>query len=88
MIPGMSAEASLYRSKLIYRNAASGIAYDSSNISLAADSCQCTSPNCTWHCPTPDPCQARCQGLEGCAAFECSCVCNGGIWTWIGYIPE
>jgi len=87
MVPGMSAEASLYRSNLVYRNETVGTGYNPGTVSLAADTCQCTSPKCTWQCPIPappDPCQGRCQGLEGCAAFECSCVCHGGIWTWVG----
>jgi hypothetical protein len=89
MTPGMSAETSLYRSNLVYRTeAATGPAYQRNNVSLAADSCQCTSPNCTWQCPAtpaPDPCHSRCQELQGCPRIKCYCLCGGGIWTWVGY---
>jgi len=92
MVPAMTAEASLYPSQLVYRaRAATGLANQSSYVNLAADSCQCTSPTCTWQCPTPpapDPCHSRCQGLQGCARFKCDCLCDRGIWTWVGNVPS
>jgi hypothetical protein len=91
MLPGMSAEASLYRSNLAYLHAATRAGDSQGNLSLAADSCQCTSPKCTWQCPTPtppDPCHSRCQGLQGCARFQCYCSCDLGIWTWVGNVPS
>jgi hypothetical protein len=55
-LPGFSAEASFYSSGLQYLSAAvaQGI-YIESSLRLAANSCVCTSPNCTWSCPVTPP---------------------------------
>lgn len=43
-------------------------------VRLAQDSCTCTSPDCTWWCPPPDPC----AGLRGCALRRCICTHEPG----------
>jgi hypothetical protein len=68
-LPGFQASASLYGSTNNYRAAA--FRQMGGAITLAQDSCTCTSPNCTWSCPTPPTCQAgqtdcggRCTNLN------------------------
>jgi hypothetical protein len=64
-LPGFSAEASFYSSGLQYLSAAVAQGtYIESSLRLAADSCVCTSPNCTWSCPVPPP-------HRGCTATSC-----------------
>lgn len=55
-MPGFAAEASLYITRTLYRGrAGGGQSGEISGVMLAAESCQCTSPNCTWSCPQPVP---------------------------------
>jgi hypothetical protein len=80
-----TAGASIYKSTmpldLLYRALATGAsAPRHKTVSLAADSCQCTSPHCTWSCPTSDPCLQLCGKLVNvCERKRCVCTCNGGI---------
>jgi len=69
MMPGFSAETSLYRSSLAYYQFAVTVDSGPQMVQPAQDSCTCTSPNCTWQCPLPDPC----AGLRGCALARCEC---------------
>src|SRR5262249_13014725 len=95
--PGMTAEASLYRSNLAYSTRTTcGPAYWRNAVMVAADSCQCTSPSCTWSCPPPttDPC-AHCgpqtcnPKVPGCCAtILCRCVCEGGIPIHVRPSPQ
>jgi hypothetical protein len=79
MTPGFSAETSLYQSGLTYYGL--GIAAGSAHQSVrpAQDSCTCTSPDCTWSCPPPDPCDTKCGGIsDRCKRNDCYCACLGG----------
>ena len=94
-IPGFCAEASVYVARSHYgsysgggRGAAAG-----GTVMLAADSCQCTSPNCSWSCPLPQPgpfchrgrpncyadCVARCNDPGGFCEDNCRCCCSGPV---------
>ena len=81
--PGMTAEASLYRSKLVYRaQAGSGPAFQPNNVNLASESCQCTSPNCTWQCPPPPPPPPDpCAHLGGVMKCRCQCLHGTGMFA-------
>ena len=74
MTPGFSAETSLYRSSLAYYQLAIAAGSGPQPVRLAQDSCTCTSPDCTWSCPPPDPC----AGLSGCALRRCICTHEPG----------
>jgi hypothetical protein len=72
MMPGFSAETSLYRSSLAYYQLAIAAGSGHQAVRPALDSCTCTSPNCTWSCPPPPP--PECAGLTGCALKRCECT--------------
>jgi hypothetical protein len=83
-LPGFSGETSLYASSLAYfggpaAQATGGPAAQAthllSTIRLAADSCVCTSPNCTWSCPVPPP--PNCT-TTGCRPGLVCCDCGVG----------
>jgi hypothetical protein len=74
MTPGFSAETSLYRSSLTYYALGVFAGSEPQSVRAAQDSCTCTSPDCTWSCPPPDPC----AGLSGCALRRCICTHEPG----------
>jgi hypothetical protein len=93
-MPGMTAEASLYRSNVAYgAKPASGAGTGRYPVRLAQDSCTCTSPNCTWSCPGPPPPPVcpypQCRGLRpgSCPWLRCCCIQGGGDWVWVGHFP-
>jgi hypothetical protein len=62
-LPGFRASASLYASTNDYR--AGAFQQAGGVITLAQDSCSCTSPQCTWSCPTSIICppgDTNCSG--------------------------
>jgi hypothetical protein len=70
-LPGFNAETSLYSSSLAYfGGAAAQATHIESFLRLAADSCVCTSPNCTWSCPPLDCTTTGCPPGRVC----CDCV--------------
>src|SRR6266550_5943844 len=78
-IPRFAAEASLYRTSRHYAmtgtiDQAGGIG----NALTLAGTCTCTDPNCSWTCPSPDPC-THCGIFKGCARQRCLCECADGI---------
>ena len=74
MFPGFTAETSFYRTSSSYAGAAAGgRALVGRHLTLAADSCVCTSPNCQWSCPvTPPDCTTT-----GCRPGLVCCDCVG-----------
>ena len=84
-LPRLAASASIYnpmtRLHSLYHAIATGRPVPGRNaVALAADSCQCTSPNCTWSCPPSDPCLQQCgKILNACARKRCVCKCEGGV---------
>jgi hypothetical protein len=78
-IPGFTADSSLDPSHVHFYTVGAGpIEYQATGVMLAADSCSCTSPTCTWSCPTTtDPCVVECAPLRGCAKYRCLCTCSG-----------
>jgi hypothetical protein len=78
--PGFTAEASLNATSGQYHATSSmnRISGTGGGITLAG-TCTCTDPQCTWTCPSPDPC-AHCRSLPtACARARCFCICNDGI---------
>ena len=91
-LPAMTAEASLYRSSVAYgTKPARGPAPLRNNVSLAQDTCTCTSPSCTWSCPAPPPppgvCPGKCMNLPFCGRLKCCCEAEGGDWVYVGPFP-
>jgi hypothetical protein len=73
-LPGFNAEASFYGSSLQYFGLAAAQATRiESFLGLAADSCVCTSPNCTWSCPAPPPPDCTTTGCRR-GLVCCDCV--------------
>jgi hypothetical protein len=79
-MPGFTAEASTYKSNIQYHvtHMTNQVMDIGGRVTLAAGTCSCTDPGCTWSCPAPpiDPC--GCDRLHGCARIRCDCECNGG----------
>jgi hypothetical protein len=73
MMPGFSAETSLYRSSLAYYQLAVTADFGHQMVQPAQGSCTCTSPTCQWSCPPADPC----ADLRGCAQTHCYCQQDG-----------
>ena len=72
-LPGFNAEASFYSSGLSYSSVAVAQAiYTEAALRPAADSCICTSPNCTWSCPAPPPPDCT---TTGCPPGQICCDC-------------
>jgi hypothetical protein len=68
-LPGFQASASLYGSTNIYWAAAAF--HQAGAITLAQDTCTCTSPSCSWTCPPPTctqplptDCYGKCTNLN------------------------
>jgi hypothetical protein len=72
LTPGFSAETSLYRSSLTYYGLDASAGSEHQSVRPAQNSCTCTAPDCTWHCPVPPP-PDPCAGLRGCALARCEC---------------
>jgi hypothetical protein len=83
-LPLFSAAASIYNRiapiHVLYQAKATSGLSNRRGVGLATDTCQCTSPNCTWTCPAPDPCLQLCGKIANpCARKRCVCTCNGGV---------
>jgi hypothetical protein len=89
-IPGFYASASFYGGTNVYR--AATLQRSAGAITPAQGSCTCTSPTCTWQCPTPDCTTLGCPRGQFCCDSDdpptCrlnnprqQCVCAGGVWT-------
>jgi hypothetical protein len=83
-MPRFTAGASIYNSPMPMNLRHPAIAISAlapgHSVTLGVDSCHCTSPNCTWSCPTPDPCVQLCgKIINVCERKKCVCECNGGI---------
>jgi hypothetical protein len=87
-MPGLTAEASIYKTNLQYRSTnTQGISMR--NSVYLAGACKCTDPNCTWMClsPSPDLCKIECQGLTGCALSRYYCTCGENLGTIHETVP-
>jgi hypothetical protein len=72
-LPGFRAETSIYGSSMTYVGGpATQAGHVESLVMLAADSCVCTSPNCTWSCPLPPPPDCT---TTGCRRGQVCCDC-------------
>jgi hypothetical protein len=84
-LPRLTAAASIYTTitrlnSLYLAIATGGSPPVRSVVGSAADSFQCTSPNCTWSCPPLDLCLQQCgKILNACARKRCVCTCEGGV---------
>jgi len=73
-LPGFNAEAGFYSSGLSYSSVAVAQAiYTEAALRPAADSCICTSPNCTWSCPAPPPPDCTTTGCRR-GLVCCDCI--------------
>jgi hypothetical protein len=84
-LPRLAAAASFYNTmtrlnSLYHAIATGGLVPGRNAVGLAAGSCRCTSPNCTWSRPSSDPCLQQCgKILNACARKKCVCICEGGV---------